>query len=405
MKNESIEISGQQLIQFCSKINTRVNCPITVKYCETFGTTGDYAKLAGYFSEQEKEEVSTDDGRFYKKLRKSQSDTYCFSFSDGTSVSVKYNDYYLNGNDKNQEIIDPKWHWLISVFAYLDVVNNECHFEEKNYPKEFKASKVNKNGRVDFETKFKVDYNDEINKETRWQVAVAKAGKLKTPRCFYSNMKLWLAEASGMDVSAVDKCIKGGNEQEAKEEIKKIQYSEVCKNIVNILKEEKLLILRNSEQWTWNSDVVLKVNRSSKQLELYKKVDNSVLYKYYSIRPDFDSSNYIMYEKVKSMDCIYGGEKSPTPTGIFQVEKKSTEEYISGYYPELDQVKFFGYLVIFEDYFIHSDLYAADVTKETLEENEPVSKGDTSTSGCIRISQEDLDWLLENVEVGTPVIM
>lgn len=105
------------------------------------------------------------------------------------------------------------------------------------------------------------------------------------------------------------------------------------------------------------------------------------------------------------MDCIYGGEKSPTPTGIFQVEKKSTEEYISGYYPELDQVKFFGYLVIFEDYFIHSDLYAADVTKETLEENEPVSKGDTSTSGCIRISQEDLDWLLENVEVGTPVIM
>ena len=105
------------------------------------------------------------------------------------------------------------------------------------------------------------------------------------------------------------------------------------------------------------------------------------------------------------MDCIYGGEKSPTPTGIFQVEKKSTEEYISGYYPELEQVKFFGYFVIFEDYFIHSDLYAADVMKETMEKNEPISKGDASTSGCIRVSQADLNWLLENIEIGTSVIM
>lgn len=153
------------------------------------------------------------------------------------------------------------------------------------------------------------------------------------------------------------------------------------------------------------NDYLIKINRSTNKLEIYYKSDNSVLHKYYSIRPDFDASNYIMYEKVKSMDCIYGGEKSPTPTGIFQVEKKSTEEYISGYYPELEQVKFFGYLVIFEDYFIHSDLYAADVMKETMEKNEPISKGDASTSGCIRVSQADLNWLLENIEIGTSVIM
>lgn len=167
--------------------------------------------------------------------------------------------------------------------------------------------------------------------------------------------------------------------------------------------EEKVIILHQSYQKKCR--YLLKLNRTSGQLELYKKADNSVLSKYYPIRSDFDFSNYVMYEKIKSMDCIYGGEKSPTPTGIFQVEEKSAEEYVSGYYPELDQVKFFGYLVIFEDYFIHSDLYASNATKETMQNYEPVSKGDTFTSGCIRVSQENLNWLLENIDVGTTVIM
>ena len=34
-----------------------------------------------------------------------------------------------------------------------------------------------------------------------------------------------------------------------------------------------------------------------------------------------------------------------------------------------------------------------------------LSKDDTFTSGCIRVSQENLNWLLENVDVGTTVIM
>ena len=79
----------------------------------------------------------------------------------------------------------------------------------------------------------------------------------------------------------------------------------------------------------------------------------------------------MMYEKMKSMDYIFGGEKSPTPEGIFMIEKKSPEEYISGYYPERKNVKFFW-------------IY---------------------TSGCIRVSQQELDWLVENIELGTTVIM
>lgn len=150
---------------------------------------------------------------------------------------------------------------------------------------------------------------------------------------------------------------------------------------------------------------LLKLDRLAGKLEVYRKADNSILNKHYSIRPDFDSSDYVMYEKIKSVDCIYGGEKSPTPMGTFKVEKKSSEEYISGYYAKYDSVKFFGYLVIFEDYFIHSDLYTADVTKETMDNNKPISGKDVYTSGCIRISQQELNWLVENIDLGTTVIM
>ena len=153
------------------------------------------------------------------------------------------------------------------------------------------------------------------------------------------------------------------------------------------------------------TNYLLKLNRTDHKLEVYQKADNSVLNEHYSIRPDFDVSGYTMYEKLKSIDCIFGGEKSPTPKGIFKVENKSAEEYLSGYYPKRGQVKFFGYLVIFEDYFIHSDLYDAEVTRETMRDNQPLSRQDTHTSGCIRVSQQELDWLVENIELGTTVIM
>ena len=153
------------------------------------------------------------------------------------------------------------------------------------------------------------------------------------------------------------------------------------------------------------TNYLLKLNRTDHRLEVYQKADNSVLNEHYSIRSDFDASGYTMYEKLKSIDCIFGGEKSPTPMGIFKVESKSAEDYLSGYYPKRGQVKFFGYLVIFEDYFIHSDLYDAEVTRETMRDNQPLSRQDTHTSGCIRVSQQELDWLVENIELGTTVIM
>lgn len=153
---------------------------------------------------------------------------------------------------------------------------------------------------------------------------------------------------------------------------------------------------------------LLKLNRKTESLELYMRAENNVvLHDYYDIRKDFDSSDYYMYEMVNSFPCIFGGQNTPTPSGIFKIKKvsKEREEYISGYHPEYQNVKFFGYLVIFEDYFIHSNMYLEEVTKDTLDEAETISKADEHTSGCIRVSQTDLDWLVKNIKEGTTVIM
>lgn len=153
--------------------------------------------------------------------------------------------------------------------------------------------------------------------------------------------------------------------------------------------------------------ILLKLNRQAHQLEVYKKADGQALRKNYSIRKDFVPCEYTIYEKIKEMPCLFGREDSPTPYGVFDIVKKSKvkEEYISGYHKKYERIKFFGYLVIFEDYFIHSDLYMDRVTSETFEQAEPISNGDTGTAGCIRVSQKNVEWLLENIEVGTTVIL
>lgn len=146
----------------------------------------------------------------------------------------------------------------------------------------------------------------------------------------------------------------------------------------------------------------LKLNRSDSHLEIYKKVNEECLRESYPIREDFDISKHELFALHKSMPCIYGGEgKRRTPQGFFNIEKVSSDEYISPYYPSRGQVKFFGYLVIFEDYFIHSDLYSVDANRTDFTEQKSISLGDKDTSGCIRVSQPDLDWLVKNIPVGT----
>lgn len=53
--------------------------------------------------------------------------------------------------------------------------------------------------------------------------------------------------------------------------------------------------------------------------------------------------------------------------------------------------------------FIHSDMYEASVTD--YKNASSISSNDTFTSGCIRISQDNLNKLLSIILVGTTVIL
>ena len=156
-----------------------------------------------------------------------------------------------------------------------------------------------------------------------------------------------------------------------------------------------------------SNQFMLKLNREQKTLDLYVRINEENLRRFYTLREDFDLSEYVIFEKKQSFSCLYGRAESPTPFGLFQIQKVAAEAYVSGYYAKYDKVKFFGYLVIFEDYLIHSDLYLADVTEADMREGwaKSVSKADQGTSGCIRVSQEVVDWLIENVEEGSLVYL
>lgn len=148
---------------------------------------------------------------------------------------------------------------------------------------------------------------------------------------------------------------------------------------------------------------LIKLNREKSQLDVFRKCANERLYDSLSIRKTYNSNAYVIFESALSFPCIFGGDLTPTPTGLFHVEAKSEAEYISPYYSNHSQVKFFGYLVIFEDYFIHSDLYAINETAPA--KNRAISLHDKTTSGCIRVSQKALAWLIENIEAGTLVFL
>lgn len=144
---------------------------------------------------------------------------------------------------------------------------------------------------------------------------------------------------------------------------------------------------------------LIKLNRQTNTLDVFRKCDNKKLYDDFSIKRTCDLSAYTIFEIEQSFPCIFGGETTPTPCGIFHIEAKSEREYTSSYYPNYKQVKFFGYLVIFEEYFIHSDLYPVGESGPDIDK--AISCNDKTTSGCIRISQKNLLWLIENVDIGT----
>lgn len=170
----------------------------------------------------------------------------------------------------------------------------------------------------------------------------------------------------------------------------------------NEKKTENLQVIKKRLEGS-DKRYLLKLNRAKHCLEVFKKVENNKINEYLSIREDFDSSLYVMFEKIKSIACICGGSETPTPYGIFNIEFKSRDSYVSGYHSKFEQVQFWGYMVIFEDYFIHSNMYLMDVEEKNMRGGNAdcISIDDEFTAGCIRVNQEELDWLLENIDIGT----
>lgn len=138
-------------------------------------------------------------------------------------------------------------------------------------------------------------------------------------------------------------------------------------------------------------------------MEIYRKCGREKLYNNLVIQKSYDLAAYAVFEKELFFPCIFGGETTPTPRGIFHIEAKSAKEYVSSYYHNYSKVKFFGYMVIFEDYFIHSDLYK--IGEDIPDTDKSISLKDKATSGCIRVSQRNLSWLIDNIDVGTLVLL
>lgn len=150
----------------------------------------------------------------------------------------------------------------------------------------------------------------------------------------------------------------------------------------------------------------LKLSRYDHILTVYIESTERHLRETYPLRTDFDASGYHFYELLKSIPCRFGGEgKTQTPQGIFRIQNVTKDEYVSTYRQGVPEVKLFGHLDIFEDYFIHSEMYPMDATIDTFRTMKSISSEDTHTAGCIRVEQAYLDWLIANIPVGTTIEM
>lgn len=155
---------------------------------------------------------------------------------------------------------------------------------------------------------------------------------------------------------------------------------------------------------------LLKLNKEQSTLDVYKnksihlddKQLKELLLPKYPIREDLYFDHYTVYQLEQSLPCIHGSDCTPTIEGVCTINNKSYDKYISNYYKG-GPVCFFGYLEIFEDYFIHSHLYKEDETFDN--KGKSISLDDKSTSGCIRVSEEHLKWLLDNIDVHTMIIL
>ena len=162
-----------------------------------------------------------------------------------------------------------------------------------------------------------------------------------------------------------------------------------------------------------NANFYLQLNRNEKILKIYKRNNNFEIVKaYYPLDENFDINNDVPFEIFNEIPCIFGGEEDfQTPRGIFKIKNVSekNKEFVSGFNPNHEKVKFYGYIEIYEYYWIHSNMYVGESINSNNFINHPenlvrdIQNKDCveHTAGCIRIpDQSKLDELLEIISPG-----
>lgn len=379
---KEINITNGDILRFYADKGEK-GCELTEKYMSRYPLenkkkSNKYVGVVGTF-QNEGRTGEEDDRCFYKWLI-GQNYSEMLSLSDLAKTKTKEDlmeDFLKCPDMITQSPLIEKWHLYVSFYAF----------------EEFWASEKNPNG--------------------RWLTSQSIFDAVDNPKTGIFNQRLncshslwlWLYEASVLNRKSKEyKEVEKWVLNKESIDIKKLR-DETIKNIL-IWKNRNQILKKDFLSPTCSNQYYLRLNRTLQCLEVYEKADSCALQELYPLRKDFDVSDYTLFGLKKMIPCIFGGEgRMRTPVGIFRIEHTSKlhEEYVSSYHPQHDQVKFFGYLAVFEDYFIHSDMYLMDAASDTFQQKEPLSEQDVHTSGCIRVLQEELDWLVEHVSEGTTI--
>lgn len=162
-----------------------------------------YTKVAYIFEQAEKGEKlpeKTDDATFYTYLKrlceeKNRDSNYVFDEGQESEVTAQVSifDPFIRDTDgkyftdNGKKIISQKWHLLVSLYAYLDAVNNKGILKGTGI-----SSGADKRRAIDWE-------HETVSGESRWRLIENGSG--------YScqALKLWMAMAAGVKSDELDK--------------------------------------------------------------------------------------------------------------------------------------------------------------------------------------------------------
>lgn len=231
-KTEKV-ITLKELIEFYSNCKDDMSdCPQTLcflkqYYAETNNEKNykvkDYVKLANLmqckFGEQLAGDPDPDDLLIYLYLNlKEEKEEY--KFRDGISAKVNIFNPFVVANDEKKQLVSEKWHLLISVLAYWDIANNQD--VTSKLMKAIKSSTYKAEG-LDYDSNlFQIDQS-----ETNWYFS-------KKFYISYFGLKLWMAEAAGINIEDTIKRLKGKENKELRQIINSnIQFNSILEKIWN----------------------------------------------------------------------------------------------------------------------------------------------------------------------------